>query len=120
MKSQYEIRFEKLIVTMILSDINPAHSQLELFMDFHRNSNVYYDIFCDALFVLANRLTDDFLWITPSGKPYLAPASISKDDFLIATLQQVPEFVDDLKTQLDSVFTFMQQRLAQNELFSIV
>lgn len=102
MKNQYELKFEKMITTMILSDKNHSHNQVDLFMDFHQNSCNYYDELCHALFLLSSGQSDHILWLTPSGMPYLAPARKREEDHQFLTRDQIPEFKDDLVDQLET------------------
>lgn len=108
MKTQYEITYEKLVTSMILSDNNPSHNQLDLFMDFHRNSASYYDIFCDSLYNLSCGRCKHPLWITPSGKSYLAHEQLADDDRKLLTFEQIPDFEDDLVEQLETALTFLE------------
>lgn len=102
MKNQYELKFEKMIFTMILSDKNHSHNQVDLFMDFHQNSCNYYDELCHALFLMSSGLTDHILWLTPSGMPYLAPERKREEDHQFLTREEIPEFNDDLVEQLEA------------------
>lgn len=101
MKTQYELKFEELVTKSILSNEHPICSRLDVFMDFHRNSSVYYDFLCDALYVLASGASSDTLWLTPSGRPYLAPQQQAEWDMKLLSSQQVPAFQDDLVEQLE-------------------
>lgn len=109
MKTQHELKYEKLITEIILSDNCKDFSQLDLFMDFHRNSYTYYDYFCDALFSMSCGHTTDSLWITPSGRPYLSSGREHEADYLVITRDQIPEFIDDLYEQLETAFACLQR-----------
>lgn len=108
MKTQYEFNFEEAIAAMILSDKNSSQKQLNNLLDFHRNSSMHYDILCDSLFALATGKTNKTLWVTPSGKPYLADAQEDVEDRLLLTCDQVPDFDDDLKLQLETALIFLR------------
>ena len=112
LKTQYELTYEKLVTAMILSDDNPIHNQLDLFMDFHRNSSSYYDLFCDSLYKLSCGRSKHPLWITPSGKSYLAHKQLSDDDRKLLTFEQIPYFEDDLEEQLETALASLE-RLTQ-------
>lgn len=102
MGNQYELKFEKTITAMILSDNNSDLSQVDLFMDFHRNSGTYYDNFCDALYELSSGQTTLPLWITPSGDFYLSALRQDSFDKQVLTHDKIPEFYDDLYDQLEA------------------
>lgn len=108
MKTQYEFNFEKSIIAMILANKDQLRNQLDLFIDFHRNSCDYYDTFCDALYSMSSGQTSDVLWLTPSGKPYLASEQRCEADFKLITPTELPEFEDDLKDQLETALAFLQ------------
>lgn len=107
MKTQYELTFEESITAMILSNNDPSVNQLDLFMDFHRNSCTYYDIFCDGLYALSSGQSSRALWLTPSGRPYLADEQRNEGDRKLITYEQIPEFIDDLKEQLETALNFL-------------
>lgn len=107
MKTQYELQFEREITAIILSKLGSIISPLEIFMDFHRNSNYYYDLFCDALLALSCGQSNEPLWITPSGRSYLAPARQSEFDLMVLTYEQIPEFENDLTDQLETALVFL-------------
>lgn len=109
MKTQHELQYEELIFSMILSDNKLKCKQQDLVLEFHRNSGEYYDLLCDALHILANRSTTHPLWLTPSGKPYLACIQKDSGDRMLLTYEQVPVFTDDLKDQLDTVIRTLQK-----------
>ena len=100
MENQYELKFEKTIIEMILSNNNPDLNKADLVMDFHRNSSIYYDNFCDALYELSSGQTVLPLWITESGNSYLASSPRSREDRHVLNFDQIPEFTDDLYDQL--------------------
>lgn len=105
MKTVYELRYEEMITAAILANEDPVCSRLDLFMDFHRNSSVYYEFLCSALFDLACRKTSDSLWITQSGRPYLAVKAQSEGDCFLLSCRQVPEFQDDLEDQIEAALS---------------
>lgn len=109
MKTQYELTFEESVTAMILSNNNPSVNQLDLFMDFHRNSCTYYDIFCDGLYALSSGQTTRAIWLTPSGKPYLADEQRNEGDRQLINREQIPEFVDDLKEQLETALSLLRK-----------
>ena len=102
MKTAYELKYEEMITATILANEDPVCSRLDLFMDFHRNSSVYYEFFCSSLFDLACRKTHDSLWITQSGRPYLAAQAQTEGDLFLLSWGQVPAFQDDLKDQIEA------------------
>ena len=111
MKNQYELKFEKTVIEMILLNDHPYLSQLDLFIDFHHNSDIYYDNLCDALYELSNRHTNQPLWISASGNPYLALMPRTKEDRQVLTFDQIPEFVDDLYEPLNVALGVFQNLL---------
>lgn len=113
MKTQHELKYEELITELILIKNYTNYSQLDLFMDFHRNQHIYYDIFCDALYTMACGDSSYSLWLTPSGKPYLAEAYRAEEDLMVLSQEDVPVFEDDLKEQLDAAIVSMQKLLKQ-------
>lgn len=112
MKTQYELKFEKTVVAMILAYDGSRYNQLDLFMDFSRNSCDYYDSICDALYFMSSGQTSDILWLTPSGKPYLAAEQRSEADYKWISANQLPEFEDDLKEQLETALAALQGLLS--------
>ncbi len=109
MKSKYELTYEKLVTSMILSENISIQQQLDLFFEFHENSYTYYDTFCDALYELSCGHTTDSLWMTPSGKPYLSPDYQQEGDHRLLTYEQVPVFKEDLQEQLETALTSMRK-----------
>ena len=101
MRTQFELHFEEAIAAMIANSSDSVHNQIKRFLDFHRNSCDYYDIFCDSLFALASGSADNSLWITPFGKSYLAFVQINADDKLLLSHGQLPEFAGDLRVHLE-------------------
>ena len=108
MKTQFELHFEEAIAAMISSNSDSVHNQIKRFLDFHRNSCDYYDIFCDSLFALASGSAVNSLWITPSGESYLAFAQHDADDQLLLTHEQLPEFSGDLKIHLETALELLR------------
>lgn len=108
MKTLYELKFEELVTRSILSNEHPYYSRLDIFMDFHRNSSLYYDFLCDSLYVLATGASFDTLWLTPSGRPYLAAKQEAEWDMKLLSSKQVPTFQDDLVEQLEAALTALR------------
>lgn len=114
MKNQYELKFEKTIIEMILSNNHQDLSKTDLIMDFHRNSSIYYDNLCDALYELSNGQSIHPLWISASGNPYLSSISRNKEDLKVLTFDQIPEFIDDLYDQLKATLAILHKTLQKN------
>lgn len=100
MKTQYEFRYENLIMELIVRYDVPATEKVAFLLDFHQNSRDYYEKLCDFIYMISVGRTDHSLWITNSGKPVLSEPKNTIPGFLICRAGEVPVFEEDIVEQL--------------------
>lgn len=103
MKTTYELQYESLIFSLIITHEESKERQLQLLMDFHQNAQTYYDALCDAVYDLSVGRKTGALYITESGKPFFSASGSQPDGYAVCYPAEVPEFKEDLIEQLEFV-----------------
>lgn len=102
MKSYLEQQFEKTIITHIcLSEVCPEE-KAKLLLEFHQNSESYYDTLCAALLAVSTNQDVKPIWITPSGECYLSLHTKDSVDRILLFPDEVPYFEIDLVEQIET------------------
>lgn len=102
MKTAYELKFEKLIISSICeADHVTPHTRSELFHEFYKCGPSYYEELCDALFLLSTGECEGSLFMTPAGRPYISLGGWKKEDRWLFCGTDLPVFKGDLYDQLN-------------------
>lgn len=104
MKTVYELKFEKLLISSISACDCTVEEKAKLFWEFYNNGTAYYEELCEALFLMSTGQTECILYITAAGKPYLSFSPKGINDKVVLYNKELPKFHDDLYDQLNYFF----------------
>ena len=102
MKTFLEQQYDKTIISRICLSELPSEDRVSLLIDFHNNSESYYDNLCAALLAVSTGQDNKPIWITPSGDCYLSLRTKSPKDRVLLYPDEVPEFEIDLVESLEA------------------
>lgn len=94
------ISMEELYEEIVIYCIERANISLDdkcnYMIDFHRNSNQYYDLLCDYSYLLSTNESVLPLWISLNGQPRLSLKPLNASDVKVLDPKSVPGFNGDL------------------------
>ena len=102
MKTLLEQQYERSVITKICSANITLQERVELLVDFHDNSETYYDNLCDALLAVSTNQNMAPIWITKAGNCYLSLRTKNPDDRVLLYPDEVPLFDIDLVNQIET------------------
>ncbi len=70
-------------------------------LDFHNNSEMYYDNLCDALLAISTHQNIAPIWISPNGNCRSSLRIENPNDRILLYSDEVPDFDFDLVNQLE-------------------
>ena len=104
MSASMEAIYSKIVIHRILKSDLSTNEKYNILVDYHCNSNFYYDLLCDYSYLLANGESDLSLWISLNGKPHLSRSSVNIGDTHVLEPQLAPRFDGDLINCLNMIF----------------
>ncbi len=101
MKTMFELQYDRSVITRICTADFTSEECIELLVDFHANSETYYDNLCEALLAVSTGQNMSPIWISKNGNCYLSMRTKSAEDRVLLYPDEVPIFDLDLVEQLE-------------------
>ena len=102
MKTTLQNLYERAVITRVCKTEISDSDKIELMIDFHNNSESYYDHLCDALLAVSTHQNPVPIWITQNGDFYLSLRALNTSDRVLLYPDEVPAFTIDLVDQLET------------------
>lgn len=102
MKTNLQHLYERAIITRLCKADSTDLERIEMMIDFHNNSESYYDNLCDALLAVSTHQNPIPIWITKNGDFYLSLRAQKTSDRVLLYPDEVPTFTIDLVDQLET------------------
>lgn len=101
MKTFLEKQYERAVISNICRLSITSEERAALMVDFHENSETYYDNLCDALLAVSTGQNTVPIWISQNGDCYASLRTKDPHDRVLIFPDLVPDFCVDLVDQLE-------------------